>query len=96
MIEKIQKQIRDRINALRAIERILNNPEFVECYNNSNCIEQMEVLRFVNEQSRYLLNEWIKRHREPSIKLLRDMARSHGVKNYSHMTKEELLRALND
>lgn len=84
---------------LRNQERLIQDSFFVDAWNLANGEQQEEVCQYINQIQAKKVKNWISRiliktlERCP-VRILRQLASRHGVKNYSRLSKEELLQEL--
>lgn len=95
----IQVEIRRRTLDLRAIDRLIQNPEFPSLWNGASVEDRRKLLHSVNRNELEFVRQWFEEEQvigldDLSRRELVDLARFHRVKNYSRMTKERLLREL--
>ena len=96
---KLREEVHNRAMKSRTIENIILRPTFTRLWLDSNEKEKKEVVDIVERGDRKELNRWIREH--PSLNLgerpfrnLREIGRKIGIKNYSRLSKTELIAAI--
>lgn len=96
MLTKARERLHNQLAALMAMDRVVNQDGFERLFKSVSPSLQTEALNYIAAGEYQLLRTWIKTHenREPNTNELKDMAMVHGVKNYSRMSKEDLIYVL--
>lgn len=84
---------------LRAINRLIQNPEFASVWNYASHDKRNELLKFIDKVNIEAIRVWFEKTkwltlRNLSKRGLIDLARYYQVKNYSRMTKFALCKEL--
>lgn len=90
----IQLTVRGKLNELRALDRIVNSTEFLQCLrlDPNNGSLDIAIMNVDLEAVRDWMDTVIRRDLcEMSIRSLRILASQLGVKNYTGLPKDELL-----
>ena len=89
----------EHTNSMRAILNKVDSAQFETLWNQSTEEQREEVVKIISDGARNKLKEWMETH--PALKAedwgynrLRTRARRLGVKNYSRLTREELIREI--
>lgn len=93
---QIQMEVRRRKLDLRAIDRIVEVYSFRELWDTSTKEDREWLIEAIEECNVVAVRKWIReRSLEDKTKQeLVDLARYHGIQNYSRMLKHELVEAL--
>jgi len=91
--------IHDQILQLRSIELIVSKNYFDRYWKDSTSRQKKELLKFIKEGNRCGVFDWIKNHpsidlAEMGIHVLRRLAQSAKIPNWSRMCKTVLILAL--
>ena len=92
-------KIRRRALNLRAIDRLTQNPDFVSVWNCATHTRRNELISLIDKIDIELVRIWFEKTRWITLRNLSkreliDLARYYRVKNYSRMTKFNLLKEL--
>jgi hypothetical protein len=84
---------------LRAIDRLIQNPEFPSLWNNATAENKQALTKYVNNVDVESTREWFEGEQVIGLDDLTrremvNLARYFRVRNYSRMTKFQLLREL--
>ena len=92
----IQMLVRRETLNLRAIDRIIQSPEFVESWRQASIQEREELLRVLGNKNLAGIKLWLKPRNvaDMSYRELRDLAQRYSLPRYSRLDKEQLIHAL--
>lgn len=98
-MKKLRTTIHERYIAYRAIDVLLSLPVTEMLWEASTDDLKSKLTALALAGDRYGVTKWIKTHpahnlSELSVRILRLEAQKEGIKNYSRMTKIELIEAL--
>lgn len=86
-------------NGVRAMHSKVDSPQFENLWKQSTVDQRKEAVEVIQSGDREKLKDWMETH--PALKAeewgynrLRDRAAKLGVKNYSRITREELIREI--
>lgn len=91
--------IRRKTLDLRAINRLIQNPEFASVWNCASQDKRNELISFIDKADINTVRKWFEevqaiKLEDLSKRELIDLSRYYQVKNYSRMTKFDLRREL--
>jgi len=96
---QIHANLTEHTNGMRAILKKVDSPHFETLWKQSTKDQREEALKAIYSGNRDLIKDWMETH--PALKAedwgynrLRDRAAKLGVKNYSRITREELVLAI--
>lgn len=78
---------------IRAQDAVLQSPLFPVLWDEATKEEQKKVLGFIKKTDIKGLKRWMKKH-EPTVRELRVLASNERIKNYSRLSKVQLIEAL--
>ncbi len=95
-INDIIKSVKDRINNLRAIERLINSAEFRIFYNESSTGIKKQLVRLIMAENLGVLKKWRKWHKRQKLETLtlyelRDLGTFLGLAGEN---REDLIRKI--
>jgi len=99
MLTKIREKQRQKVLLYRSIERLINKPIFGILWEESDFLIQWIVADFINDGDKDEIINWITNHKSLSyedrnISHLKSIARKLQIKNWSRLSKYELIRAI--
>ena len=101
-LEAIDIQIRHHRLLLnyRAQDRIVKSDEFLESWTRADENQREYILRILSNPNPYELKRWVMRMiriglDQYPIKILRQIASYYNIKNYSRMSRAQILESLN-
>ena len=99
--KEVQSRHHCRTLDFRGQDRIIQSDTFLEAWNHADEDERKNLSRLFNDPSTMKLKYWILKILvgglgQYPIKILRQLASFHHIKNYSRMTKNSLLHALSE
>lgn len=97
----LQMRMRDRELKQRSINRLINSPLFERMYHRSDLLERIEVENYVEQLDKTKILNWMRHHSklelgEKSHAVLKEMGREKRIKNWSRLSKTELVQAIGD
>lgn len=83
------------------MEAMILRPQFERLWNDSSEEEKNVVREYIEKCDKKGLSNWLRTHRsldlgERSYEYLREAARRLGIRNYSRLTKPELIRLIKE
>jgi len=91
----IQHQHHLALLKMRCQDRIVASDDFIEAWNNANDKQKRECYKLLRKLKVKELKIWVaKLTNTQSIMVLRRIASNHCVRNYSNLSKDELLQTL--
>jgi len=97
----LREEVHNKVLLLRSLETTILQPKFERLWADSSKRQKDEVFEIIRAESKGRLNAWIRNHPsidlgEKSLRQLRDIGGRLGVKNYSRITKAELIKAIQE
>ena len=96
---KMKEELHHQILTLRSIEAAVNNPRFDVLWDDSTDIQRKQFLSCLSTADKGGAFNWIRNH--PSLDIgekpvadLRQLAYRLNIKNYSRLSKPELIRSI--
>ena len=98
-LTKILERQRQKVLLDRSIERIINKPSFGVLWEESDFLTRWIVNDWIMDGDKDDLTNWLGSHKSLSLEdkstvRLKDMARKLQIKNWSRLSKLELIRAI--
>jgi len=98
--KEVQSKHHCRTLDFRGQDRLMQSDIFLEAWDRANEDERKDMSKLFNDPKPMQLKYWILKILvgglgQYPIKILRQLASFHQIKNYSRMTKNSLLQALN-
>lgn len=99
-LEQMRSQLHTEVKNLRNIEYMIQQESFTSLWIVSDLELKETITKIIQNRDKMRLINWIRKHPslelgEMSIKQLKDKGRELKIKNYSRMSKVELLRMIN-
>lgn len=96
---KLKEEFHNKVLKMQAVERLVSRKSFDRLYEESTDSQKADVEKIIAEADRHRLANWIRRHPaldlcEKPVLVLRDMAAARQIKNYSRLSKVDLVREL--
>lgn len=100
-LEKLRSNLRKEVNTLRSLDYIIGQISFENLWIVSDEKDKKRLLEIIEKRNKERLITWVKNHPsidigEKSLTQLRDAARDLGIKNYSRLSKIELLLSIKE
>ena len=95
-IVALRETLHNKVLLTRSIEYLISQPTFERLWEDSNTPEKERAKLLINKLDREGLQTWMRTHRtidisEMGVRRLYDIARKLSIKNYSRLSKEELV-----
>lgn len=100
-IHKIREQLHAKILRLRSVEGVTSSILFERLWSDSNNRQREEVLEYIENGNRISILAWLRSHEsldiaEVPFSRLKELSRKYHIRNYSRLTKVELIRAIKE
>lgn len=98
---RVREELHNRLLLARSLELLLLKPQFEELWESSNEEQKKEAEKHIKANNKDALVEWMRKHPaidlgEKTVRQLIPMARRLGVKNYSRLSRDELIVAIKE
>jgi hypothetical protein len=98
-LKDLQTEMHQKILRLRSIESLICKSDFLQIWESASVSEKKVVIEHINAGRREQVVIWQQRHRqkdlgEMSSASLKSIGRQLGIKNYSRLTKRELIQGI--
>lgn len=96
---KLWDDVNNKTKAIRNIKHLVESDEFKKVWDEATLEEQEEAEKFIKEFDKTGLVRWTRLHEsicygEKSWSALMHYAKEHSIKNYSRLSRIELIQAL--